>query len=323
MISTFGDPSGIKDSWLVGADFTYQTSRFHGDKNFLVGVWGLYSHRPDLEGDKSAVGFKIDYPNDLWDISFIYKRIGDAFSPSLGFVPRPGVNIWRFGMAYQPRPSWKLVRQMFHEFYPYLVTNLRNQWESYRVFMAPINWRLESGDRFEFNIVPQGENLPEPFPIAKNVVIPAGPYHWMRYRLEGGLANKRRISGQLTWWFGGFYTGHLDQIELTMAIKPSAIFIVQLSGELNFARLREGNFTQRLYACRLLFTPSPDLQLASFIQYDNESNTVGTNTRLRWTFSPQGDLFIVYNHNLVRSITDRWSRESYQLLVKLQYAIRY
>ena len=323
VLSTFGDPSGVQDSWLVGADFTYQNSRFHGDKNFLVGVWGLYAHRPDLVGDKSAMGFKIDYPNDLWDISFTYKRIGDAFEPSLGFVPRPGVNIFRFGMAYQPRPSWKLVRQMFHEFYPFLVTNLHNQWESYRVFMAPVNWRLESGDRFEFNIVPQGEQLFEPFHIAENVTIPPGAYHWIRYRLEGGLANKRKISGQLTWWFGGFYTGRLDQIELTGAIKPSAIFIIQLSGELNFGRLREGNFTQRLYACRLLFTPSPDLELASFIQYDNESNTVGTNTRLRWTFSPGGDLFIVYNHNLARSITDRWYRQSYQLLMKVQYAIRY
>ena len=32
-------------SWLGGADFTYATSRFRGDKNFLVGVWGLATDR--------------------------------------------------------------------------------------------------------------------------------------------------------------------------------------------------------------------------------------------------------------------------------------
>jgi len=321
-ISTFGDPTGVKDSWVVGTDFTYQTSRLHGNKNFLVGLWGLYSNRPDLAGDKTAVGLKIDYPNDLWDLFFSVKRIGDAFEPSLGWVPRPGTVIWRGGGTYSPRPSWKLVRQMFHEFYSSLVTDLDNEWESYRVFMAPINWRLESGDRFEFNVVPQGERLIEPFEIAENVVIPSGSYHWLRYRLEGGLAAKRKISGQLTWWFGQFYTGRLDQFELWTDIKPSAVLRIQLSGEVNVGRLPEGHFTQRLYALRLLFTPSPDVQLSSFIQYDNESNSLGSNTRLRWTFSPEGALFVVYNHNVVRNLLDRWSRESYQFLLKVRYAFR-
>ena len=319
-IATFGDPLGRANSWLLGADFTYQTSFFHGNKNFLVGIWALYNQRADLNGDKTAYGFKIDYPNDLWDIAFVYKYIGDAFQPSLGFVPRPGIKSWRFGVRYSPRPRWKLVRQMFHEFYPFLATNLQNQWESYRIFTAPVNWRFESGDRFEFNVVPQGENLPEPFEIAENVVIPVGAYHWLRYRLEAGLASKRKISGQVTWWFGGFYSGRLDQIEFYMDIKPSAVFVARVSGELNYGRLKEGDFTQRLFAVRLSFTPSPDLQLSSFIQYDNESNTIGTNTRLRWTFSPDGDLFIVYNHNLAQSITERWRRESYQLLFKMRYS---
>ncbi len=319
-IATFGDPLGRANSWLLGADFTYQTSFFRGNKNFLVGIWALYNQRADLNGDKTAYGFKIDYPNDLWDIAFVYKYIGDAFQPSLGFVPRPGIKSWRFGVRYSPRPRWKLVRQMFHEFYPFLATNLQNQWESYRIFTAPVNWRFESGDRFEFNVVPQGENLPEPFEIAENVVIPVGAYHWLRYRLEAGLASKRKISGQVTWWFGGFYSGRLDQIEFYMDIKPSAVFVARVSGELNYGRLKEGDFTQRLFAVRLSFTPSPDLQLSSFIQYDNESNTIGTNTRLRWTFSPDGDLFIVYNHNLAQSITERWRRESYQLLFKVRYS---
>jgi hypothetical protein len=37
-IATVGGPLGRHDSWLAGGDFTYATSRFRGDKNFLVGV---------------------------------------------------------------------------------------------------------------------------------------------------------------------------------------------------------------------------------------------------------------------------------------------
>jgi len=57
------------------------------------------------------------------------------------------------------------------------------------------------------------------------------------------------------------------------------------------------------------------------VQYDTESESVGTKTRLRWTFRPVADLFIVYHHN-VRSILDRWQLDSIQFLVKLEYAPR-
>ncbi len=50
-IATVGDPLGRAGSWLGGADFTYATSHFRGDKNFLVGVWGLATGRQDLGRD--------------------------------------------------------------------------------------------------------------------------------------------------------------------------------------------------------------------------------------------------------------------------------
>ena len=40
--------------------------------------------------------------------------------------------------------------------------------------------------------------------------------------------------------------------------------------------------------------------------------------RFRWTLSPLGDLFVVYNHNLHHDING----DTNQLLVKRQYAFR-
>jgi hypothetical protein len=338
VIATFGDPVARGDAWLIGSDLTYQTSRFRGDKNFLVGVWGVAMDREQLTGRKRAWGGKIDYPNDLWDIALTYKWLGDGFDPSLGIVPRPNVQIIELSADYQPRPKRPIlglhVRQMFNEFETTLVTDLSGTWESYQVFMAPVNWRLESGDRFEFNIVPTGERLTAPFEIADGVVIEPGSYHWTRFRLEGGLASKRKLSGQITWWFGDFYTGKLDELTLTASWKPSPLFIVELNGTRNTGRLAEGDFTQEVVGTRLRVNVSPDLQLNSYLQYDNESDTFGTNTRLRWTFSPLGDLFVVYNHNVARELVAgdvpgtsidrrRWGFLSNELLVKLQYAFRY
>ena len=54
-------------------------------------VWGLATGREDLGSDANAFGFKVDYPNDLWDIQLTAKRIGRDFDPSIGFVPRRAV----------------------------------------------------------------------------------------------------------------------------------------------------------------------------------------------------------------------------------------
>lgn len=322
MIATAGDPEGRADSYTAGLDLTYQTSSFRGSKNFLVGVWGLVTKRQGLTGDRTAAGLKIDYPNDDWDIAFTYRRIGEHFDPSLGFVPRTGIHTLSGGADFRHRFQSRIFRYMFYEFRPSAVFDLDGQWESYRVFLAPVNWRFESGDRFEFNWVPTGEHLDAPFEVADGVIIPPGSYDFARWRLEAQFASQRKVSGQVTWWFGSFYNGSLHEIQLESTWNPSPLLTVDLEMTRNIGDLPTGEFTTDLVGGRLRLNLSPDLGLASFVQYDTESNTIGSNTRLRWTFHPLGDLFIVYNHNLEDRL-DRWSFESNQLLFKLQYTMRY
>jgi len=323
VLATFGDPTGAPGSYLVGGDATYQTSRLRGDKNLIVGAWALATDREGLTGDKSAFGGMIDYPNDIWDMALTYLRIGDGFDPALGFVPRKGIHKLSGGMSYRIYPesiSW--LRMANHEFRPSVIWNLDGDWESYRIFSAPINWRMESGDRIEINVSPEGEQLVEPFTVSDGVTIEAGAYHYVRYRLEWEMAAKRPVSGQLTWWFGDWYDGTLDQVEARIQLRPSELIIFDLTGTRNIGDLRAGHFDQQVYGLRALANVSPDLQLTSFLQYDDESKEVGSNTRLRWTFHPLGELFLVYNHNVVDEL-DRWATNSSQLLLKVQYAVRW
>jgi hypothetical protein len=304
-LATAGDPLGRSGSWLAGADFTYATSRFRGNKNFLLGVWGLTMDRERIGSDRTAHGFQINYPNDIWDVSLTYKRIGRDFDPSIGFVPRSAAHLYDLRVNNRTRITHGPVQQLLHEFEPFLATDLHDPWESYRVFMAPINWRFHSGDRFEFNVNPTGERLVVPFEISHGVGLQPGAYHWRRYRLEVGTAQKRRLYSQMTWWFGGFYDGSLDQIVWTGAWNPTPLLTVEFSGERDRGRLRAGDFTTTLVGTRARVNLSPDLNIASYVQYDTASESIGVNTRLRWTFKPVGDLFVVYNHN-VRDVLDRW-----------------
>lgn len=319
-IASVGDPQGQSGRWLAGGDFTYATSRLRGDKNFLVGLWGLVTDQ-QKGSDASAYGVKVDYPNDKWDIALNYKRIGRDFAPAVGFVPRPAVHLFNLGIDNRTRIRSGPWQQLLHEFRPFLATDLAGRWESYRVFFAPINWRFRSGDRFEFNANPVGERLTRPFEVSEGVTLGPGAYRWMQYRLEVGTAQKRRFYSQVTWWFGGFYNGSIDQVIWTGAWNPTSLVTVEFTGERNMARLPAGDFNQTLVGNRLRLNLSPDLSVASYVQYDTISQSLGVNSRLRWTFRPEADVFIVYNHN-VRSILDRWQLDSNQFVMKVQYAWR-
>ena len=323
-IGTAGDPLGRPGASTLGLDATYQTSRFRGNQNAWFGVWGLTARRDGLTGSREAFGAKLDLPNDLWDISATFSQVGDGFDPSLGFVPRKGIRSYRLSVTYAPRLSGTFIRQMFNELITNYVTNLKGERESYRVFMAPVNWRLESGDRVEANFAPAGEVIAKPFEVADGVIIPPRSYNWRRYRIEVETAAKRRLAGQLTWWFGGFYGGRLDQVEAEGTWTPSPVVSLLFNAEHNIGRLPYGNFDQTLLGVKARLNLSPDFQINSFVQFDNETRSIGTNTRVRWTFHPQGELFIIYNHN-IRDFTESpagWARDSNALLVKAQYAWR-
>ncbi|HFA49783.1 MAG TPA: hypothetical protein ENJ95_12305 [Bacteroidetes bacterium] len=322
-ISTIGDPLGRGGSWMSGTDFTYQSTRFRGNKNFLVGGWGLLARRDDLDGDRSALGFKVDYPNDRWDIALSYTRIGEDFAPSLGFVPRRGVHVLRGGLVFAPRPKMKWLRQMFNELFTSYTAGLDGQWQSYGIFTAPINWRLESGDRFEANFYPKGENLSAPFEVSDGVEIPVGAYHFIRYRIEAEFAAKRPLNGQASWWTGSFYEGTLQEIEVEINWNPSQLVTFELNAQHNIGRLPWGDFEQTLAGLRVRFNVTPDLQLNSFLQYDTESRTLGLNARAHWIFNPLGEAFLVFNHNTLNAPGDRWALQSRQVVAKVRYNFRW
>ncbi len=320
-IATVGDPNG-GTGWLAGADATFRTSRFLTNKNLLIGAWYLTADRPGAaDGDHTAAGLKIDYPNDLIDAALTWKRIGDAFDPPLGFVPRRGVHLLTLGADVSPRPGRFGIRQMFFENRLTMALDLDGRWESYRLFLAPINWRFESGDRIEANVVPQGERLVEPFEVADGVVVQPGAYRYTRYRVEAEFAARRRVGGQLTWWFGDFYGGRLDQFEVEASWRPSATFAFEVNAEHNRGRLPEGNFDTTVFGTRIRYNLSPNVSINSLVQYDTESETIGANSRLRWTIAPTAELFVIHNHNL-RNRLDRWSFESNRFLTKFQYTFR-
>jgi len=161
--------------------------------------------------------------------------------------------------------------------------------------------------------------------VADGVIIAPGSYHFSRYRLETEFAARRRISGQLTWRFGGFYSGTLHQLEAEAAWKPSPQVSLELDAEHDIGRLPEGNFVARILSSRVNYAASPFLSFSNLIQYDNRSRNLGWQSRVRWTLQPGNDLFLVFSQGWIQDTTGgyRFSAEDSKLSAKFQYAFRF
>ena len=84
-----------------------------------------------------------------------------------------------------------------------------------------------------------------------------------------------------------------------------------------------GDFIFRLWQLKAVYAFNPNLLLATFFQYDSESQDLGMNARLRWTFRPGNDLFVVWNRNWVHPLDEgpfTLAPESDQVAVKVRFA---
>ena len=306
-IVTNGDPQGLRRNRLAGVDAVWRTSKFRRNKNLLLSAWTARSAGDLGPGSRSGWGLRADYPNDLWDCNASVNQFGAALQPALGFLPRPGTRQSDFYCAFQPRPSkngpLRWMRQEFLENEFSRVVNAAGITESWQYFFAPVNVRMETADRFEFNYIPEYEYLSAPFEIAPGVVIPPGAYRFTRFRVEAQTSPHRPLEAGSTTRFGSFYNGDLTQWEQYVKwTSPQGRLQFGLTTENNFGHLKQGNFVQRLWQLQSAYAWSPNLVLTSFIQYDSESLNLGANTRLRWTIKPGNDLFVVWNRGWQRLI---------------------
>lgn len=305
LIFTNGSPTGARNS-LFGVDLIYQTSRFMKDKNFLAGGWFVYNWNTVSEGRHEAFGFKLDYPNDLWDIAMTFSSYGDALDPGLGFLPRKGIRTLSAGGNYMPRPEkglvGRLVRQLFFELRGSFTWDLDGILETRRISLSPLHFRTESGESFELNIVPNYDLLRQEWEVADGVVLAPGPYSFTSYEVQLETASHRAWTADVEWRFGEFYSGRYDDVEVALDLKFKGFATLGLDANFVRGRLPEGRFKENVYQFKADLFLSPRLGLMNYIQYDDVSNELGVNTRFRWEITPGNAIYFVYSKNWER----RW-----------------
>ena len=311
---TKGDPAGLGTSSFGAFDAVWRTSTFRGDKNLILSAWGARSEGsaaadfpPQGDASRNGWGWRAEYPNDLFYTYAQVNEYGGALDPALGFLPRPGTRQYAVGNAFQPRPGeqgpFHWARQFFFETYFTRVDNRAGQTESWRLFTAPLNVSLRSGEHVEVDWAPEFERLDQPFEVARGVFIPPGSYRFNRYEVEAQSAPARPVRVGSNVWFGGFYSGSL--IQWTSFVYFTGLgghLRIELNGENNFGKLPQANFIERLWQLKTFYAFTPDLTVSAFAQYDSEERGLGLNYRIRWTILPGRDLFVVWSRSWAQGL---------------------
>ncbi len=303
VILTHGDPSGTTThATLYGADAVWRTASFRGNKNLQASAWGARSTGTPLTGGASGGGWRLAYPNDLWNAGIQYDVYGAALDPTLGFLPRPGTRQNKLWVGFNPRPQGGLLgwaRQFFFQLHLLYNTDSNGRVENWHVFAAPFNVRINSGAHYEFDYIPSFQHLQTPFEIVSGVSIPAGnyPYHIYHFEAQSPPSRPWQIGGVVE--VGSFYDGRLTRLNNFVRFSvPGGHWSFMLHSEQDFGYLPVGDFVTRLYALGMTWAANPNLSLASLWQYNTVSHRVALSNVLRWIIQPGSDLYVVFDHDL-------------------------
>jgi hypothetical protein len=297
------DGAAPPDRHTVGADLLFFTSSFLGDRNLRAQAFGVWHSRltRDSEtdfGDRSTRGGRLSYPNDIWQAHVSYREFGEDYSPPVGFVQRTGFRRLQPSASWNPRPDFlPWLRQAN------LGVRLEDLWSLEgtlltrdRSFTLP-GLNLESGDEMSFEFGWNAERLEEPFEISDGVVLPVGRYDNFEWTLSAETAGRRLVSGEASITHGGFWSGERTRWRGGVTVRPATGLSAEGQVVRNEVELPQGEFTTNVYRLVGEWHPSPWLSVTQNWQYDDVSEVLGLQGRLRWIVEPGNELYVVYTHN--------------------------
>ena len=100
--------------------------------------------------------------------------------------------------------------------------------------------------------------------------------------------------GTLSLQTGTFFGGERSEASYSGRVKLSTKLGIEPSLALNFIDLPQGRFTTRIARARVIYMMTPRMFVEALLQFSSASDSVGTNVRYRWEYTPGSDLFVVY-----------------------------
>ncbi|MGC1788618.1 MAG: DUF5916 domain-containing protein [Terriglobales bacterium] len=253
-----------------------------------------------LYGDSAAFGARLTYANNWFNVYAGHGVTGRNFNAEMGFVTRTDDLPTIATLTFTPRPKIRGVREVdlggvFFDDPNTADKLIYREWSpSLQVFFN--NGAIASA--YPQDVIYQV--LTQPLHLYGNISVPVGAYRFASHQFGYTSAGNRRITytGQLQ--SGQYYTGNLTAGTLTAQYRPSAHLTLAVNDTLNAFRLPQGNFDIELAGMQVSYAFNRSLNLATFVQANtSDVQAVSANVRLRYTFRPDSDLYVIYNAGTV------------------------
>lgn len=323
VIGTSGNAFSELENNLAGIDLRLGSSQFAGNKNITYNLYGLKSFTKSLSGNDVSFGTELNYPNDFFNFRLGYLQIGEDFTPGLGFIPRRNIRDIYGGAGIGPRPKNSPIMQVRSGMKYAFISDLKNG----GMLTSQIDLNVAeivflSGDIISLASQYQYESLADSFPIFRDIIIPVNDYHFWKHSITLTSAKRRNFWTSSKIGLGSFYSGHRTDWLVQTGYKIIVPLYMGLESDQRWVDLPEGSFHTQIYRFNLNVLFSPNLSWYNFAQYENQTETIGWQSRLQWIIKPGKEIFVTFNSPLIDPM-ERFRAEVYEARVKVKYAIRF
>jgi hypothetical protein len=294
-ILTNGDPTGLTRNSLAGVDFQYRNSDFLGGNVVQADMYYQRSFSSS-KGDDDSSAFSVSYPNEPWGGDFVYKQVGQNFTPALGFVNRTGIRQYDGTVSHLTRFRNMNLNQFEIDTDYEFITNVQHRLES-RFNDVAVRAASRIGDEIFFKVINSFENVPKAFTLPKNVPIFPGRYDWTNFDVRVRTFDGRPLSIDAEINCCRFYNGRAIDAKIRVNYRPNAYFEFVPSYQGTFIDLPTGHVDVHLVALDSVINFVPDMNVAIQAQYDNISQRVGLSVRYRWEYQPGNEIFVGFGQS--------------------------
>ena len=318
-VSLAGDGS----NQAYGADATLS---FY-DNVSLVGYFAK-TQTPGLDGEDTSYQGQFAYAGDRYGFKAEHLVVEDNFVPEVGFLRRDNFRRTYGTGRFSPRPrSIEAIRQFRIEgSFDYILTADTRQVET-RQSQLGFSTEFENSDRVGVTVADNYELLVEPFEPGPGVTLPVGGYSFRDVEATYALGAQHRFNGAFTVRVGEYFSGDIRSVGFSRGrVELTQRFSVEPSLSVNWIDTPQGSFRTDLVVSRVNYTFTPRMFFSGLIQYNSSSDTITSNLRLRWEYSPGSELFVVYTEDRDTDplLPDRFSELSNRgFVVKLNRLFRF
>jgi hypothetical protein len=289
--------SGDGASQSYGVDGTFA---FYENIQMLGSYARTETPDPDVVGENTSYQAKFEYGADRYGMQVDHLLVEDDFNPEVGFLRRDNFRRTFVEGRFGPRPrSIDSVRQFrFIGSVDYILTADTNLLET-RLNQFAFQTEFENSDRFGVTLRDNYELLLEPFsPSGADFEIPVGGYAFSDIEVAYSLGQQRRVNGGMTLTRGDYFGGDIT----TLAVRQGRIAVLpQMSIEpsmaLNWIDTPQGTLQNILGVTRVNYAFNPRMFFSGLVQYNSANDTLTSNMRFRWEYSPGSEIFVVYSED--------------------------